>query len=260
MRFLLLILLVSSSQAYAQFGDHFGAFKGTIVIYDQQNDRYTIHNADRANTRFTPFSTFKIPNSAIALETDVVADINSTLIWNKESYPEEAWWPRSWIKQHNLKSAIKHSVVPLYRDIARKIGTERMTAFLTRFDYGNQDISSGIDSFWLNGSIKISATEQVRFLQKFYDQTLDLSSRTTALIKDMLIQEKTDLYTLSAKTGGGGIGGEVEKALGWYVGYVEREGRVFFFAMNIEGKRFQDIQAPRIQITINLLKDLNILE
>jgi len=144
MRFLLLILMVSSSQAYAQFEDHFGAFKGTIVIYDQQNDRYTIHNA---------------------VETDVVADINSTLIWDKKSYPEEAWWPRSWIKQHNLKSAIKHSVVPLYRDIAWKIGTERMTAFLTRFDYGNQDISSGIDSFWLNGSIKISATEQVRFLQ-----------------------------------------------------------------------------------------------
>ena len=256
----LFFLLVCSSQAQAQFDQHFGVFTGTIVVFDQKNDQYTIHNEERAHTPFTPFSTFKIPNSLIALETGVVPDIESTLTWDKGSYPEEDWWPENWVEQHNLKSAIQYSVVPLYRDIARKIGVERMSAFLARFEYGNQDISSGVDRFWLNGSIKISAVAQVQFLQKFYDQSLKVSPKTTALVKEILIQEKTDRYILSAKSGAGGLGGEGGKALGWYVGYVEREDRVFFFAMNIEGKSFQDILAPRQQITKSILKDMKIID
>lgn len=255
---LLIVLFLCASPVQAQIKRHFDGFTGTIVVYDRQNDSFTIHNEKRAATRYTPFSTFKIPNSLIALETGVVPDVETELVWDKVSYPQEDWWPSSWLKTHNLRTAITYSVVPLYRDIARKIGDERMSAYLKQFDYGNQDISSGLDEFWLNGSIKISAREQILFLRKFHEGRLGLSERTTSLVKDILLQEKTDNYTLYAKTGGGSL--TDEKALGWYTGFVERKEGIYFFAMNIEGATFQEVLAPRIEITKKVLKELYIIE
>ena len=61
-----------SSQA--KLDENFENFSGTIVVYDQKADTQTIFNEERAATRYSPFSTFKIPNSIILLETEVVSD------------------------------------------------------------------------------------------------------------------------------------------------------------------------------------------
>ncbi len=50
-------------------------------------------------------------------------------------------------------------MVAIYRHMATNIGKEKMQSYLSQFSYGNQDISSGIDNFWLNGSLQISALE-----------------------------------------------------------------------------------------------------
>ena len=41
-----------------------------------------------------------------------------------------------------------------------------MQARLSRLGYGNADISSGLDSFWLGGSLRISPREQVALLAR----------------------------------------------------------------------------------------------
>jgi beta-lactamase class D len=136
-----------------------------------------------------------------------------------------------------------------------------MSEFVKKFNYGNMDISSGVDSFWLGGSIAISAMEQVDFLKKFFDNKLGVKESTTKLVKEILIQEKGDGYTLSAKTGGGGgfLKNDTSRALGWYVGYVEKGDRVNFFALNIEGKSTAAIKNVRVEITKAVLKELGIL-
>ena len=56
------------------------------------------------------------------------------------------------------------SAVPAYQILAREIGEARMKEYIEKIGYGSQDISSGIDIFWLprpdTTSIKIS-DEQV---------------------------------------------------------------------------------------------------
>src|SRR5687768_15107181 len=47
----------------------FGGIAGTFVMLDARKGRLVVHNLERARTRFLPASTFKIPNSLIALET-----------------------------------------------------------------------------------------------------------------------------------------------------------------------------------------------
>src|SRR3712207_7633306 len=46
----------------------------SFVLYDLKRNRYLRYNEARCRERFTPFSTFKIPNSLIGLETGVIPD------------------------------------------------------------------------------------------------------------------------------------------------------------------------------------------
>lgn len=255
-----LLVIFSFTFGQDQLSEMFDGFEGTIVIYDAKTDRYTVVNEERARVQYSPFSTYKIPNSIIALETGIISDTGQVVEWDQGKYPAEAWWPASWKGKHNLRSAIKYSVVPFYRHLASQIGAERMAQYVKAFDYGNLDISSGIDSFWLNGSLKISAYEQIVFLRKFYTEQLGVLSGTIQMVKSILVQEATDIYTLTAKTGGGYLDENQSRALGWFVGYVEKDDNVYYFAMNIEGKRFSEIQKPRIEITKRILRKAGIIQ
>jgi beta-lactamase class D len=71
------------------------------------------------------------------------------------------------------------------------------------------------------------------------------------------VLEKTPTYQLSAKTGGGAIAEGV--FIGWFVGYVESSGNVYFFAMNIEGTSYIEIRDKRIELTKQILRSLGYL-
>lgn len=43
--------------------------KCTFVLKNEKTQAYTVMNEKRANTAFTPYSTFKIANTLIAIET-----------------------------------------------------------------------------------------------------------------------------------------------------------------------------------------------
>lgn len=120
-----------------------------------------------------------------------------------------------------------------YRELARRTGHQRMQSYVDRFSYGNRDISGRIDGFWLSGSLRISAEEQVDFLYRFYFGKLGISERSTRITKEMLVLEETPAYKLSGKTGWAGLG-EPGTQIGWLVGYLEKNDRVYPFALNID--------------------------
>lgn len=257
---LLATLLSSCNQTDLNHNfEGFEGFEGTFVLYDQNSAQYTIVNESRAMTRYSPFSTFKIPNSIIALESRIVSDVDQILTWDTLEYPKEDWWPQTWEGEHNLRSGIKYSVVPLYRTIASLIGTDQMQSYVTKFYYGNTDISSGVDNFWLNGSLKISAHEQVEFLRKFYNGELSVSEHSINSVKSILIQDSEESYSLSYKTGAGSTNIEKTEALGWLVGILEKKDNIYYFAMNIEGKSFEEVLTPRLRITKTILREVGII-
>src|SRR5438046_4315806 len=109
---------------------------GTFVGY--KVDDYLIIASDkvRSGEGKLPASTFKIPNSLIALETGVVADPDKDVFeWDGIKRDIAAW-----NSDHTLRSAIAASVVPVYQEIARRIGLERMQHYVDLLDYGNHDI------------------------------------------------------------------------------------------------------------------------
>ena len=141
-----------------------------------------------------------------------------------------------WERDQTLETGMRDSVVWMFQEIARRTGKERMKEWLDRLDYGNKDIGGGIDLFWLQGALRVSAMEQVDFLRKLSEGALPMTQRSQRLVRNALVVEKKPAYTLYAKTG---TSGAVKNPVSWWVGWIERKGKpVAYFAMNyVPGRR-----------------------
>lgn len=232
-----------------------------FVLLSGNKKTVTLINEQRANTPVSPFSTFKIANSLIGLDTGVITSADQTLTFDKDKYPVQAWWPPVWkLPSYNLTSAFKFSMVAIYRQLATDIGQEVMQNYLTQFDYGNKDISSGLDDFWLDGSIKISPIEQVNFLQSLYQNKLKVKAKSLQALKEVMLVESTNDYRIYAKTGAGWIKNDNKKVmLGWYVGFVENAQGVHYFAFNFTRDTYAEMKANRVTMAMNHLKAAGII-
>ena len=230
---------------------------GAFVLYDLKRGGYTRYNEARCRERFSPYSTFKIPNSLIGLDTGVITDAEFRIKWDSEKYPAfnrdtlpfSAWW-----QDHTLRTAYRRSVVWYYRELALRVGEKRMREYVRRLGYGNGDASGPVNNFWLNSSLKISADEQVEFLKRLYKGELPVSKRSLSILKEIMTLEEAPGYKLSGKTGGGPLG--EGRFLGWFVGYVETKDNTYFFATEIEGPTYLSIRDERIALTKRILAAL----
>jgi beta-lactamase class D len=217
---------------------HFDAkgVSGTFVLFEPAKDRYLVLDAARAGERFLPASTFKIPNALIGLEVGSIADENEVFHWDGKPKVRAGWE-----RDHTLGSGMRESVVWMFQEIARRTGRERMREWIDRLGYGNRDLRGGIDLFWLQGALRVSAMEQVDFLRKLAEGALPMTQRSQRLVRDALVVERTRRYTLYAKTG---TAGGTRNAVSWWVGWVEQSGRIVaVFAMNFapaSTTRFED--------------------
>ena len=55
---------------------------GCFILYDLVNDASIIYNPKRARQKFLPASTYKILNSLIALECEVIEDETEVIQWD----------------------------------------------------------------------------------------------------------------------------------------------------------------------------------
>lgn len=214
------------SEVKPELEKYFRGNIGAFVLYDRNRNQYTRYNPERCAEAFIPASTFKIMNSLIALETGTIPDENFTMKWDGTPYDVPAW-----NQDHTLKTAIRNSVVWYYQELARQVGSEQMQNYINLAHYGNEDISGQIDTFWLEGGLRVSADEQVAFLQQLYQDELPFSSRSMQIVREILVLEKTESYQLSGKTGSAQ---RITPRVGWFVGYLETTGNVYFFATNFE--------------------------
>ena len=214
--------------------------EGTIVIESLNKKKIHIYNDKRASELFSPASTFKIPHSLIALNEGIVKK-DSVIVWDKKIREYE-----SWNKDQTLLTAFKSSCVWCYQEFASKIGVEKYKKYLKELNYGNKKIGDDVTRFWLDESLEITTFEQIKFLKRFYTNNLPFKIEDINLLKEIMIDEKNENYTIRSKTGW-------EGRYGWYVGYVETKDDVWFFAMNIDTKSKDDLP-KRKTITLETLR------
>ncbi len=209
------------SQSFQEAG-----VEGTLRIERLSDGRRWVHDAERAARRILPASTFKIPHSLFALHVGAVESVDEIVPWDGKHRRIEAW-----NRPLSLRQAIAVSAVPVYEEMARRIGVERMQAEIDRIGYGNREIGGTIHRFWLEGPLTISADEQVEFLKKLNARSLPYSPAHQEAVIDIIELKRGDNWVLRAKTG---WALSADPDVGWLVGWLEAGQEVYVFAINID--------------------------
>lgn len=229
--------------------------EGTFVMVDAKADTVFVWNQKRAERRYSPGETFRIANAILALETGVVKGIDDIVPFNRKTYrgfnddalrffyaplvnqSAESNRPR------NLKNKMRTPSTRTFRWLARGIGAERMRDGLAKLNYGNMRVGNSVARFWRDGSLQISAMEQVEFLGRVARGKLPVSPETLNKLRQLTLLEKTAHYELHSKSGWLIT---PKSELGWWVGWVERENEVFPFALHMD----LDKDHPEDRVTI----------
>jgi len=244
----------------------------TFALLSEASGQFYFSNRARAEQRFTPFSTFKVLNTLIAIEEGLLLSATQQLQLNVENYPIEKWWPKKWYQADlTVRDAFHASALPLFRQLAVDIGQAQMQERLRSLHYGNSNISSGLDSFWLNGSLQISAVEQLCFLRRLARHELPLKDKTFTVFNQIMevdLDKESKGFAdairafgpdvkLFAKTGGGPI--RKGRYIGWYVGYLQSAKSNYYFALNMEADSFEALQGARQTMLISQLRRIGLL-
>ena len=227
---------------------------GCFTMLNNADGSVTVYNMALDTMRLTPASTFKIPNSLIALQTGIATNDSMVIKWDGIKR-----WNDDWNKDMNMREAFKVSNVGYYQEIARRIGKDTMQRWLDSLGYGNRNIGNYVDSFWLNNDLKISPDEQLGMLKRLYFDQLPFRKSVQETVKSMMLQEDNNLYKLSYKTGWGFD--EQKNNIGWIAGWIEENRHVYFFVTLVKSPDPKlDMRNVRMNITKDILKDLGFLE
>lgn len=227
-------------------------YDGSFVLLNDQRSRLIYYKQDSCYVRKSPAATFEIFISLVALETGVMNSLDDTLKW--DGYEREV---ALWNNDHNMMTAFKYSVSWFYRELARRISADTLQSYLLKIeDYGDMKSTGDVDKFWLDGSFKVSAYEQMQFIKKLHTKKLPFSEANMEYVKSMMVYEKQPKYTYYCKDG---ISHSEKHS--WIIGWTEERGSAFYFALNIKMKDTLDEKflKARYKLNQNLLEHYYLL-
>lgn len=212
---------------YEDLSAYFRGYEGSFVLYDLQRAEYDIYNKEKSTLRVSPNSTYKIYSALFALESEVISQSDNSMDWDGKEHAHQAW-----NKDQNLSTAMESSATWYFQQLDKKLQKKNIASYLAQIQYGNQDVSGGIENYWLQSSLEISPIEQVQTLQAFYTNQFGFEEENIQFVKDSIKLESKNNTALFGKTGTGTVNGD--DVNGWFIGYVETETNTYFFAANIE--------------------------
>lgn len=223
---------------------------GVITIFDGTSYNSFGNDKVRANTRYVPASTFKMLNALIGIEHGLTSP-DEVYKWDgkKRLFPV-------WEKDMTLTEAIGASAIPLYQELAKRIGLSLMQSEVKRIGFGNSNIGTKVDDFWLVGPLMITPREEAEFAYKLANNQLPVSEKSQKQVQQMIFADEINGSKIYSKSG---WGWDVDPQVGWLTGWVVKpDGKIVSFSLNIEMRK--DIpSAARKEITYAALKELKII-
>ncbi|HMT03224.1 MAG TPA: penicillin-binding transpeptidase domain-containing protein [Burkholderiales bacterium] len=236
MVFLLINQLVFANTKLMDIDKYFANKDGCFILYDFNKGKViTKYNPKRCLMRVSPNSTFKIPLSLMAFDKKIINQ-QTVFKWNGQKYDLEKWnmdqTPQTWLK---------NSVLWVSREITPKLGLITIKSYLQKFNYGNKDFSGDkgknnpLTQAWLSSSLKISATEQLTFLNKMLKYKLPVSKKNAIYntMNNMYLEDLANGWQLYGKTGSGYKDGYRN---GWFVGFIVKNNYKYIFVTNFSDK------------------------
>jgi beta-lactamase class D/beta-lactamase class D OXA-1 len=200
-----------------------------------QNKLIYSNHSSLCNKRLSADSTFKVALSLMAYNEKLITS-KSIIPWDGKKKEFEAW-------AHNQtpKSWLKYSVVWVSQRLTPKLGMKKIKYYLNAFHYGNQNFEGnpkthdGLTQAWLSSSLKISASEQLAFLNNMINHSLPLSPfAVDETIKNMALDDIVfNGYHFYGKTGSGHEPQKPHVQNGWFIGFMTKGKKRYSFVSNM---------------------------
>lgn len=231
---------------------YFHGYRGSFVLYDLEADIWHIYDMEKATTRVSPDSTYKIYDALFGLEEQCITPEDSFRTWDGTVYPFEAW-----NRDQDLYTAMHASVNWYFQGIDTRLGKSAVRRYIREIGYGNEEIFSDFSSYWMESSLKISPVEQVELLTGLYQNRFNFAPENIEAVKESLCLASSENGTFYGKTGTGRIDGRDRN--GWFIGFIETDSNTWFFAANIQSDT--DASGSKAaEITMSILSDKKLWE
>lgn len=234
---LLFCILLFSSKANALESCFIASMDGMIITEQGDLDQY-----------YPPCSTFKIAISLMGFDSGILVDEKEPVWVFTKGYVD---WLKRWRQPHDPKLWLANSCVWYSQKITKKLGIEKFSEYVRRFNYGNQDTSgdrgenNGLTNCWLSSSLSISPRQQLDFLNKLVANRLPVSIKAQEITKKIMYQETFENgWDLYGKTGSGyqlDVNGNrlKDRQVGWFIGFICKDEQVMTFVYLIADEKSQ---------------------
>lgn len=103
-----------------------------------------------------------------------------------------------------------------------------------------------MNGFWLNSSLKISPSGQVRILARIFEGKTIYSDKSIDVLKNIMLVDDNSTQKIYGKTGSGSNGEA------WFVGFSEKDGQKDYFAIYLYDSTQKEVVSGKIAKEIAL--------
>jgi beta-lactamase class D len=181
--------------------------KGCFALMENSTAQFTITDLSMyKDSAYAPFNTFFAIPSLIALD-------------------------KGYMNQ-DVKTWVSPESVTYYQGLIEKIGRTDLLKMIDSIHYGKGIVSKDLKNFWRDGSLRITADEQLGLIKKLYFNQLPFQKRSQDVYKKMILKEDNANYKLSYISGGDANAFNSN----WILGYVEENKHPYFFVLYVNNQ------------------------
>ena len=179
---------------------------GSFALLENGTGKFTIANLSHyKDSASSPLSSFFILPSLIALDKGII--------------------------NQNQASWVSMDSIPYYQKIITQLGRQEILKAIDSIKYGKGVVSANMNEFWKDGSLKITADEQLGLIKRAYFKELPFQKRSQEIFKKMMVKEDNSNYKLSYLTASDSTTNNT-----WVIGYEEENTHIYFFVLHTTSK------------------------
>lgn len=194
----------------ADFSEEFSGHVGTAVFYCPDYNQYYIYRPDRSVVRMPPEQTFHLTAALIFMDQGLQLP-SGRITWQEALKTSSDWY---------------------FEEALGQVKAEQIEQTLDALGYGNCEIGNADKDFWNDGTLKISAEEQVVLLSRILGEETAFRPEDVKALRDSLLQETLGDCQVA------GIGGAGEQAA-WYLGTMTDAAAEWYFTVRIDNGQGQ---------------------
>ena len=200
--------------------------QGSFALMENGSGQFTIANlSNYKDSAVSPLNTFFILPILIALDKGAINEN-----------------PKNWVSTDSAS---------FYQQLMSSFGREVLMKTIDSIHYGKGVVSTNLNEFWRDQSLRITADEQLGLIKKMYFKELPFQKRSQEIFKKMISKEDNSNYHLSYIEAA-----DTLRNISWVVGYVEENKHIYFFVLNTNTKKTGPSNQMTSKSSVPLLKNI----